>query len=375
MKDMPLYKQIQQAIKAQIALGNLRPGDRIPSEKELAEQFHVSLITTKNALSGLADEGIVVRMKGKGTFVAGEAAFGLRMPPDGKIAAEVLRPAAPAGETPLTGGMIGMIIPSMRTKVEQRLLDGIENAVNERGYTLVIRVSRGSPAKERESIAQLRALGIAGLILFPIGAEQERQTLDFALAQGCPLVLIDRYYTDLDVASVSSDNRAGARTAVAHLAGEGYRRLALLTPPKEHSVVIDRLAGFEEALAEHGIPEETVSRKIVSYDLFNVPKEKATDALEAWIRIHHASFTAIVAIDVELARAAYRALVRVFGTDGAGRKRIVTFDDPEIEGIAYIQQAESAIGESAVALLTEQIRAGMRSEGRHVVPTRLIMSP
>ncbi|MFD2382322.1 GntR family transcriptional regulator [Paenibacillus xanthanilyticus] len=371
---MPLYKQIQHAIKSQIALGNLRPGDRIPSEKELAEQFHVSLITTKNALGGLADEGIVVRTKGKGTFVAGEAAFGLRMPPPGE-APSGKPSAAPVDEAPPAGAMIGMIIPSMRTKVEQRLLDGIESAVNERGYTLVIRVSRGSAAKERESIAQLRALGIAGLILFPIGAAHERQTVDTALALGCPLVLIDRYYADLDVASVSSDNRAGGRMAVAHLAGQGHRQLALLTPPPEHSVVVDRLAGIEEALAEHGIAEASLLRVTVPYDWFNVPQESATAALEGWIRMRQAAFAAVVAVDVELARAAYRALVRVFGTGEAQRKSIVTFDDPEIEGIAYIRQAIAAIGERAVALLMDQLRTGTSSPGQHVVPTELKTSP
>uniref|UniRef100_UPI00349FDD48 GntR family transcriptional regulator n=1 Tax=Saccharibacillus sp. CPCC 101409 TaxID=3058041 RepID=UPI00349FDD48 len=71
-KGLPLYREIQNQIRRQIELGNFRPGDRIPSEKELAERFYVSLITVKNALAGLADEGTLVRVQGKGTFVAGE---------------------------------------------------------------------------------------------------------------------------------------------------------------------------------------------------------------------------------------------------------------------------------------------------------------
>ncbi|KGE19054.1 GntR family transcriptional regulator [Paenibacillus wynnii] len=72
-KGLPLYREIQYQIKRQIELGNLRPGDRIPSEKELAERFYVSLITVKNALAGLADDGTLIRIQGKGTFVAGES--------------------------------------------------------------------------------------------------------------------------------------------------------------------------------------------------------------------------------------------------------------------------------------------------------------
>ncbi len=71
MKELPVYQQIQYKIREQIQQGNLRPGDRIPSEKELAMRFHVSVITTRNALAGLAEEGVVTRIKGKGTFVAG----------------------------------------------------------------------------------------------------------------------------------------------------------------------------------------------------------------------------------------------------------------------------------------------------------------
>ncbi|WP_249863935.1 GntR family transcriptional regulator [Paenibacillus konkukensis] len=48
----------------------MRPGDRVSSESELMNQYHVSSITAKNALTSLADQGIVVRVQGKGTFVS-----------------------------------------------------------------------------------------------------------------------------------------------------------------------------------------------------------------------------------------------------------------------------------------------------------------
>ncbi|MGO4109920.1 GntR family transcriptional regulator [Paenibacillus sp. YAF4_2] len=356
-----MYKQIQAAIKNQISLGNLRPGDRIPSEIDLAAQFHVSLMTTKNALAGLAEEGIVVRSKGKGTFVAGQAPYKLFFSEESSNGKKRQLPMKPQ--------LIGMIIPSMRTKVEQRLLDAIEKAVDGFGYTLVIRVSRGSAVKELQSLEDLGALGISGLILFSIGAQHERRTVIRAEELECPVVLIDRYYTDLPLVSVSSNNQAGARQAVAYLVRRGHHRLALLTPPTEHSVMADRLAGFDNAVIEHGIVESSILRFTVPYEVFNVSRKEGAERIEHWMRERHAEFSGLIATDVELARLAYHALKRM---DLMSGKQLVTFDDPEIPEVAYIRQNETAIGGKAVKLLMNGILRGEQLQGRHVVPTRLV---
>ncbi|WP_458126945.1 GntR family transcriptional regulator [Paenibacillus sp. Z3-2] len=265
MKNIPLYKQIQHAIKHQITLGNLRSGDRTPSEKELAEQFHVSLITTKNAMAGLAEEGVVVRIKGKGT---GQASFKLRIPIETYQKTDESLKGHHIPLPPKAKEMIGIIIPSMRTKVEQRLLDAIENAVNENGYTLVIRVSRGSSVKELLAIEELYELKVVGFVLFSIGSEHERQTIDRASKLGCPYVLIDRYYMDKPNISVCSNNIEGAHIAVTNLVKQGFRQFALVTPPKEHSVVIERIAGFEKAVTKARISQEDIIRLTMPYEIF-----------------------------------------------------------------------------------------------------------
>lgn len=67
---MPLYQQLKQRLRVEIARGDYKPGDRLPAEPELIQQFGVSRITVRQALSDLALEGLVVRRHGKGTFVA-----------------------------------------------------------------------------------------------------------------------------------------------------------------------------------------------------------------------------------------------------------------------------------------------------------------
>jgi GntR family transcriptional regulator len=67
---MPAYQRIQGKIRRTIETGGLRPGDAVPSERELARIHDVSLMTARHALASLEHEGAVERRRGVGTFVA-----------------------------------------------------------------------------------------------------------------------------------------------------------------------------------------------------------------------------------------------------------------------------------------------------------------
>jgi GntR family transcriptional regulator len=67
---MPAYKKIQAAIIKRIEGGQLKPGDAVDSERELARLHKVSLMTARHALTTLECEGMVQRRRGAGTFVA-----------------------------------------------------------------------------------------------------------------------------------------------------------------------------------------------------------------------------------------------------------------------------------------------------------------
>jgi GntR family transcriptional regulator len=66
----PAYKRIQNVIRKQIESAQLKPGDSVASERELARTHDVSLMTARHALAGLEHEGLVERRRGAGTFVA-----------------------------------------------------------------------------------------------------------------------------------------------------------------------------------------------------------------------------------------------------------------------------------------------------------------
>jgi GntR family transcriptional regulator len=73
---IPYYHQIKQAVRALIAGGSLRPGDMLPTEFNLSEQLGVSRLVVHRALRELVTEGLLIRQRGKGTFVAPPARRG-----------------------------------------------------------------------------------------------------------------------------------------------------------------------------------------------------------------------------------------------------------------------------------------------------------
>jgi GntR family transcriptional regulator len=67
---LPAYQKIQRAIRQRIEAKQLKPGDTVSSERELAKIHNVSLMTARHALATLEREGVVERRRGAGTFVA-----------------------------------------------------------------------------------------------------------------------------------------------------------------------------------------------------------------------------------------------------------------------------------------------------------------
>ena len=66
---VPLYKQLKDLILKEIAEGQLKPNQKIPTELEMSEMYQISRMTVRKALAQLVDEGVLAKKQGKGTFV------------------------------------------------------------------------------------------------------------------------------------------------------------------------------------------------------------------------------------------------------------------------------------------------------------------
>lgn len=72
VSDKPLYEQIKEQIKNAIISGELKEGEALPSIRALANDLHVSVLTTRRVYDELESEGFVITKAGKGSFVAPE---------------------------------------------------------------------------------------------------------------------------------------------------------------------------------------------------------------------------------------------------------------------------------------------------------------
>jgi GntR family transcriptional repressor for pyruvate dehydrogenase complex len=73
-----LYEQIVQQIEASIFKGSLKPGDQLPAERELAQQFGVSRTAVREAVKALREKGLVEAYSGRGTFITNGTSQAIR---------------------------------------------------------------------------------------------------------------------------------------------------------------------------------------------------------------------------------------------------------------------------------------------------------
>ncbi|WBW95780.1 GntR family transcriptional regulator [Oceanirhabdus sp. W0125-5] len=72
VSEQPLYQQIKDQIKSAILQGELKEGELLPSIRGLANDLHVSVLTTRRVYDELETEGFITTKVGKGSFVASE---------------------------------------------------------------------------------------------------------------------------------------------------------------------------------------------------------------------------------------------------------------------------------------------------------------
>jgi GntR family transcriptional regulator len=67
--DRLLYEQVAGHLAARMDAGELEPGRRLPPERDLTEEYHVAYHTIRNAMRVLREQGRIVTIQGRGTFV------------------------------------------------------------------------------------------------------------------------------------------------------------------------------------------------------------------------------------------------------------------------------------------------------------------
>ncbi|HWC00128.1 MAG TPA: LacI family DNA-binding transcriptional regulator, partial [Bryobacteraceae bacterium] len=155
---------------------------------------------------------------------------------------------------------VGLIVPDIENPFYTSVIGGIEEVLQASEYSLLLANSNENPKREQANARTLQAEGVAGIIFTPSGPDTA--IYERLAAAGIPLVAVSRTPESMQIDAVCVANREGARTAIEHLIGLGHRRIAMISGPPWISTARDRLLGYEEALAAHGIASD---RELVQY--------------------------------------------------------------------------------------------------------------
>ncbi len=232
-----LYQIIVERLREDIEEARLVPGDKIPTEHELARSYQVSRITASRAVKELENLGMVHRVKGKGSFITDYANWR-------------------DGERPGAGSLsvVSLVLP-FGEQVGYGVLHGVESICKQSGHYTAFHNATGDPEHERETIETLISSGVQGLIVYPCSSTENLEVFSRLVVERFPFVVIDRTIVGLNAPFVGADNLEGTRTLVRYLISLGHRRIAFIASPiLEISSVTDRFKGYCEALVEAGIP-------------------------------------------------------------------------------------------------------------------------
>ncbi len=228
-----LYKGIYQALRELILSGELAPEDKLPTEDELAQQYSVSKITVKKALELLKEDGLILRVQGRGTFVR-----------------RIERPGE-RDSTKAPSRLIGLVLEHVSSSFGLNMMYYIDRRLEAAGYKLCIRFTFGSIEKETEEINDLLDMNVAGMIIMPCHDSHYNMTILKLILENFPIVLVDKRMHGLPINSVCTDGREAMRLLVHHLKERGCQNAAMLTiDPASTSSLGDRAEGFYKGLEE-----------------------------------------------------------------------------------------------------------------------------
>jgi LacI family transcriptional regulator len=266
-----------------------------------------------------------------------------------------------------------------RTAAIAALLEDIANPFSAEIHRALEEVARahgvlifaGSVEENPETeLALVRAFTARRADALVIASATENQSyLEREVSDGTPVVFVDRAPVGFAADSVVTDNTAGARRAVAHLATNGHQRIAFLGDLRSITTERERHTGFLEAMTERGLP---VRSDHVAHDLHT--------ELDAETAVHRMLTggrppTALFAAQNNITVATVRCLQRLGLEQDVA---LVGFDDFPLAdlvrpGVTVMAQDPTAIGRLAGEIVFARLAGDDSAAECHVVPTQLVV--
>jgi LacI family transcriptional regulator len=265
---------------------------------------------------------------------------------------------------------VGVVVPDLRNPIFPPIARGIEDRLEQAGYTSLLANTDNDPERERLSFSALQARQVDGFITAT--ARRRHPLLEELAASGAQVVLVNRSTDERSFSQAVADDRDGVHQAVRHLAELGHRRIAHFAVTSL-STGESRRAGFVEVMGELGLevdPRLVVpARAYAESEGARCCRELLKDGLD---------FTAVFAGNDLMAIGCIDAL-REAGLDCPRDVSVVGMNDMAWTDrfsppLTTVRLPHYALGTAAAELLLERLEAADGGVDRRIVlPTELVV--
>jgi len=220
------YREVEQTLRREIESGLWPAGGQLPPAQELAKRFKVANMTIRQAVTGLLEEGLLVRIQGKGTFI-------------------VEREQAPAEIG--TRYPMALLFPTEWQRRDSyyfsELLNGFQQVIQDNGHK--------APVLDYDTAETPGALEPGTAVACVILEEPHQQLVERLRDRGFRVLAVNHYTGRRSIPCVRIDDNQGLADAVEHLISRGHERIGFLRGVPNNVDAMDRLRAFRAAVRDN----------------------------------------------------------------------------------------------------------------------------
>ncbi len=355
----PRYELVLDFFRRQIVEDNKWiEGMKIPPERQLQTMLDVSRNTIRKAISIFINEGFLFTEVGRGTFVNSRKHWD-------------------RNTTVIKSKLVGLIITDVELDFGKKIINGVEDYLQKRAYSLILCQDHGSIEKTFKYLDTLIDHDVKGVILDPVLTDDFKKNniriIEILDKAGIPVVLIDREISGIDKNSIITNNEEISYRAASHILKNGHKKILIIRDIT--NISNKRFKGVERAFEELDVPFcMSCDIKIQTQHNLNKDTESLTEILKT-----HTNYSAVFSLSEYCGKVTYRALVQI-GKIIPRDLSFITFDHPEDshfqEGeITYIEQPLIRMGNRAAETIISLIENGSprnTETSRIVLPSKLV---
>ncbi|MGH2270246.1 GntR family transcriptional regulator [Anaerohalosphaeraceae bacterium U12dextr] len=363
------HKTIYDKICSDILKGVYKPGQKLPTENELAEFFKTSRPTISRAMRDIQEKGLIVRHQGQGTFVKQAAVHEHKT--FGILVHWQIRPHTDTMTT-----IFGVMVPEILKVASQHGYSLLLNDIPEYKDTDYIEYSK--------KIAQrLIDSHVAGVFFTPLEVS-DKMSINEELANafdkaGIALVLLDRDISDSYHRSkydiVGINNEQSSLVLTNHLLKLGCRKIDFVCGPALTTAINDRMRGFRAAMEEQGLHVQP--RQFHSFDSKRLLEGNCIEGQNILELVKSGKTEAFVCVNDSTAADVMLYCLR-HGLKVPQDVRIVGFDDLPMNKLlpvplTTIRQPAEALAHESVRTMIDRIEHSQTPARDIMVKTELII--